>query len=353
MHVLTTIVSFAFALGLLIFVHEFGHYLAARVCNVKVLRFSVGFGRVLASRRHGKDETEWAIGVVPLGGYVKMLDEREGAVAEADLPRAFNRQSVYRRFVIVVAGPAANFLLAIFLYWLVFMHGVPGIKPVIGAVTPDSPVAQAQLAVGDTLLKIGSVAVATWQDARWMLLKHAVERRAVVLEVENGRGEIYLRSLDMSRLAPADLDGDFLRVLGFARLQPPLAPVIGRVVAGGVADRAGLLTGDVVLAAGGAPVVRWDEVVAAVSASPERQLALRIKRGDTTLDVQVVPAAVLETAGQVGRIGIAVRVDEAAMRQFIVEVRYSPWTSMGKALERIRARKIRYEIHPICADWPA
>ena len=334
MHVLTTIVSFAFALGLLIFVHEFGHYLAARVCNVKVLRFSVGFGRVLASRRHGKDETEWAIGVVPLGGYVKMLDEREGAVAEADLPRAFNRQSVYRRFVIVAAGPAANFLLAIFHYWLVFMHGVPGIKPVIGAVTPDSPVAQAQLAVGDTLLKIGSVAVATWQDARWMLLKHAVERRAVVLEVENGRGEIYLRSLDMSRLAPADLDGDFLRVLGFARLQPPLAPVIGRVVAGGVADRAGLLTGDVVLAAGGAPVVRWDEVVAAVSASPERQLALRIKRGDTTLDVQVVPAAVLETAGQVGRIGIAVRVDEAAMRQFIVEVRYSPWTSMGKALER-------------------
>ena len=318
---LTTILAFAFALGLLIVVHEFGHYLVARLCNVKVLRFSIGFGRVLVSRRYGKDQTEWAIAAVPLGGYVKMVDEREGDLADADLPRAFNRQSVYRRFAIVVAGPLANFLLAIFLYWLVFMHGVPGIKPVIGAVSPNSAAAQAKLEVGETLLTIGPDTVATWQDARWTLLKHAVERRTVVLEVQNNRGEIHQRSLDMSRLAPADLDGDFLRVLGFARLQPPLAPVIGRVVAGSVAEQAGFRAGDEVLAVGGAPVARWDEVVAAVSASAERQLELRIKRGDKSLDLQVVPLAVLETSGRVGRIGVAARVDEAAMRQYIVEVR--------------------------------
>ncbi len=243
MNFLTTIVAFAFALGSLIVVHEFGHYLVARLCNVKVLRFSVGFGRVIASRRAGGDQTEWAIAAFPLGGYVKMLDEREGEVAPQDLPRAFNRQSVYRRFLIVVAGPLANFLLAIFLYWLIFMHGVPGIKPVVGAVTPDSPAAHAQFAVGDTIVRIGGEAVATWQDARWILLKHAVERASVTLEVQNERAEIHFRKLDMSGLKPADLDGDFLRAAGFARLQPPLAPVIGRVVPGGAAQRSGVLAG--------------------------------------------------------------------------------------------------------------
>src|SRR3979490_388788 len=143
MNILTTLIAFAVALGTLVVVHEFGHYLAARLCNVKVLRFSVGFGRVLASRRLGRDQTEWALAAFPLGGYVKMLDEREGEVAAQDLPRAFNRQSVYKRFLIVVAGPLANFLLAIFLYWVIFMHGVPGIKPVIGAVAPGSPAAEA------------------------------------------------------------------------------------------------------------------------------------------------------------------------------------------------------------------
>ena len=121
---LNTIIAFVVALGSLVVVHEFGHYLAARICNVKVLRFSVGFGRILASRRLGRDQTEWALAVFPLGGYVKMLDEREGEVAPEDLPRAFNRQSVWRRFLIVVAGPLANFLLAIFVYWLIFMKSL-------------------------------------------------------------------------------------------------------------------------------------------------------------------------------------------------------------------------------------
>src|SRR5258705_8133555 len=153
MNVLTTILAFAFALGSLIIVHEFGNSLVARLCNVKVLRFSGGFGRVLAASRYGRDQTEWAISAFPLGGYVKMLDEREGEVAVHELPRAFNRQTVWRRFLIVLAGPLANFVLAIFLYWLVFMHGVPGMRPVIGAVAPGSPAAQAQFMPGETIIK--------------------------------------------------------------------------------------------------------------------------------------------------------------------------------------------------------
>ena len=331
---LNTIIAFVVALGSLVVVHEFGHYLAARMCNVKVLRFSVGFGRILASRRLGRDQTEWALAVFPLGGYVKMLDEREGEVAPEDLPRAFNRQSVWRRFLIVVAGPLANFLLAIFVYWLIFMHGVPGLKPVIGGVAPASAAAQAQFEPGEVIVKVGGDAVATWQDARWVLLKHAVDRATVAIEVQNERAEIHFRRLDMSGLKPADLDGDFLRTLGFARPQPPLAPVIGRVVAGAAAERAGVMVDDEVLAIDGAAVKRWDQVVAAIAASPERELELAIKRGDKRKTFRIKPDAVVENSTRIGRIGVAVKVDPAAMQRYMVEVRYSPWTSIGKALER-------------------
>src|SRR3989337_1952876 len=151
MSLLTNILAIAFALGALIVVHEYGHYVVARLCNVKVLKFAVGFGRVIWSRRYGRDQTEWAISAFPLGGYVKMLDEREGEVAPQDLARAFNRQSVYRRCAIVMAGPAANFVLAIMLYWLIYMHGIPGIVPVIGAIAPGSAAATAQFAPGETI----------------------------------------------------------------------------------------------------------------------------------------------------------------------------------------------------------
>jgi regulator of sigma E protease len=214
------------------------------------------------------------------------------------------------------------------------MHGVPGLKPVIGAIAPDTPAAHAQLAAGDTIVRVGGEPVTTWQDARWLLLKHAVNRAAVELEVENRRTEIFVRKLDTSGLAAADLDGDFLRVLGFTRLQPPLPPVIGRVIAGGAAQRAGVLAGDEVLAVDQAPVERWDQVVAAISASPGRAVALEIRRAGTRLQLTVTPEAVVEKTGTIGRIGVTVRIDEDEIKKFTVEVRYTAWTSFGKALER-------------------
>ena len=335
MSLLTTILAFAFALGTLIVVHEFGHYLAASLCNVKVLRFSVGFGRVVARRRYGRDQTEWAISAFPLGGYVKMLDEREGEVAPQDLPRAFNRQSVYRRFAIVVAGPVANFLLAIFLYWLIYMHGIPGIRPVIGAVTAGSSAAAAQFVPGDTIIKIGPQAVTTWQDARWALLKHAVEKSVVMLEVQNDRNEIAWRKLDLSQLSTADLDGDFLRALGFIRLQPPLPPVIGRVLPGGAAERGGLQGNDEIVTINGESMTRWDRVVATVSSNPGRELVFVVQRDAAVMvRIAVTPDAVLENGERIGRIGAAPRIDRDAMRKYQVEVRYTPLASLGKALER-------------------
>jgi regulator of sigma E protease len=164
------------ALAVLVVVHEMGHYLAARACGVKVLRFAFGFGKVIWMRRHGRDGTEWAVSAFPLGGYVKMLDEREGDVAADELPRAFNRQSVGRRAFIVAAGPAANFLLAIVLYWFLFMHGVTELKPRLGPPPVGTPAAMAGVGDGVTVRAVNGKAIETWQQLRWEVLRRALDK---------------------------------------------------------------------------------------------------------------------------------------------------------------------------------
>src|SRR3990172_8022898 len=214
MGLLHTLASFVVALGVLIVVHELGHYLVARWCGVKVLRFSVGFGRPLFARRVGRDQTEWVVAAVPLGGYVKMADEREGEVAPADLPRAFNRQSVWRRIAIVAAGPVANFLLAILLYWLLFMSGVQDAKPIVAAPDPGTIAAQAGIARGDTIRAINDEPVAGWQDVRWRLLELALDRKSARLEVVAARSPIDWRTLAPARVRADKLGGALLAKLG-------------------------------------------------------------------------------------------------------------------------------------------
>jgi regulator of sigma E protease len=335
MTLLVTIVAFLVALGLLIVVHELGHYAVARACGVKVLRFSVGFGKPLWARRLGRDATEWVIAAFPLGGYVKMLDEREGQVTAEELPRAFNRQSVARRFAIVIAGPAANFLLAIFLYWALFVHGVPGIKPVIGEPPAGTVACAAGFAAGDTLVRIDEEPVPTWQVARWLLLKRAVQKAIVKVEVREQGGHVDWRKLDLSKLSPADLDSDFLRVLGLSRLQPRLKPVVGDVVSGGAAQRGGLKAGDEVIAINGRRIEAWDEVVSIVRGQPGTRLVVEIRRaGAPQPAIAVTPDVVVEAGRNIGRIGAAPRVDRAALADIIVDVRYGPGESLVKALEK-------------------
>ena len=333
MNFLTTIVAFIVTLGCLIVIHELGHYLIARLCNVKVLRFSVGFGKPLWSRRVGADATEWVVAAFPLGGYVKMLDEREGEDDSGELHRAFNRQSVGRRFAIVLAGPVANFALAILLYWLLFMHGVPGIKPVIGQVPDRTPAAAAGFQAGETLTRIGEAPVQTWQDARWILLQHAVKKESVSIATRTRAGESVERKLDLSQLDAADLDSDFLRALGLARQQPELAPVIGNVVAGGAAARAGLRDGDEIVAIDNKAVRSWQELVAAVRAHPQRQLMFEVQRGGSRIAaLPITPEAVSEAGTSIGRIGAGPYVDPAAIAELTTNVQYGPLESVGKAI---------------------
>jgi len=326
----TTLIAFIVALGLLIVVHELGHYLVARWCDVKVLRFSVGFGKPLWLRRVGPDQTEWVVAAFPLGGFVKMLDEREGEVAPHERQRAFNRQSVYRRFAIVLAGPLANFLLAIAVYWLLFMHGVPGLKPILGAPPPATAASRAQIAAGETILRVGDQEVRTWQDVRWALLERAVERQAVALEVQNEKGEIAFRRLDLSGIEAADLDSDFLAKIGLTRLPPP--PIVGEVTAGKPGQKAGLEPGDRILAVDGRPVATWDDLVAAVAPNGGVQLTLQLRRGANELTVRVTPETVQHDGRSIGRIWVA--PERAALEQQIVEVRYGPLAALGQGAVR-------------------
>ena len=330
-----TIVAFVVALGCLIVVHEFGHFAVARACGVKVLRFSVGFGKPLWARRLGRDATEWVIAVFPLGGYVKMLDEREGPVATEELARAFNRQSVWRRLAIVVAGPAANFLLAIVLYWVLFIYGIPGLKPVIDEPPPATAARTAGFAAGDTLVRIGDEPVATWQDTRWILLQRAVEKSVLTVQVRTISGESASRSLDLSALTPTDMDSDFLRTLGLTRQQLKLKPVIGDVVGGGAAQRAGLKTGDVVVSIFNLRIESWDQVVNTVRAAPGAPLVIEIRReGVLQSPVVVTPEVVNEGSRRIGRIGAAPLVDRSVLDGLLVVVRYGPIESLGKALHK-------------------
>jgi regulator of sigma E protease len=332
---LITIVAFLVALGLLIVFHEYGHYLAARFFDVKVLRFSVGFGRPIVSRRHGPDQTEWALGGFPFGGYVKMLDEREGPVAPAEAHRAFNRQPVSRRFVIVAAGPIANFLLAVLLYWGLFVSGMPGVKPIIGAPIPNSPAAAAGFEKGETLARIDGLPMRTWQDARWALLKAGVARSAVKIEAVGAKGNVAVRTLDLSGLGPEDLDGEFIDTVGLTRFQPQLAPKVGQVLSGRPAEQAGIKPGDEIVAIDGVEIRHWEDVVRAISDAPGEKLEIEVRRATGAEDIlSVVPDAVTENGRRVGRIGFAPFVDPAAMEDLRTEVRYGVFEGFTRAVAR-------------------
>jgi regulator of sigma E protease len=335
MTIFLTIIAFIFALGLLIVFHEFGHYLVARLCNVKVLRFSVGFGRPLIRKYWGRDQTEWVIAAIPIGGYVKMLDEREGKVAPEDLSRSFNRMTVSRRFAIVSAGPIANFLLAILLYWLLFMHGVSGMKPTLGPIIPDSPAAIANFEAGETIVKIGDELVSTWQDARWTLLSKAIERTpALTVEILSKDKQVAWRKLDLSKLNANDLDADFLKKIGLNVYQPKIKPVIAQVIPNGIADRAGLLINDEILSVNEKEIVQWKDLVQQIQNNPGNLLVMKIQRNNTKVSVEIIPEATTQNGKQIGKIGIGPKIDHSKFKDLLVEVSYPASTAMAKAINK-------------------
>ena len=334
MSFLHTLVAFIVALGVLIVVHEYGHYLAARFCGVKVLRFSVGFGRALLTRKIGQDQTEWVIAAVPFGGYVKMLDEREAPVPPGEAARAFNRQGVWRRFFIVIAGPAFNFFFAILVYAGLFLYGLPEARPVLGAPPAGSIAAAAGLRSGDTVRSVDGEAIGTWQELRWRILQAALQRQPVRLETLDERGHIIAARLDLSAFPAEDVEGDAMERVGLRLYRPPLDPILGQVVAGGAAERAGLQAGDRILRADGKVVPSWEALVNAIRARPGLPLRLTLERAGATLTIEVQPDAVAAGGERIGRIGAAPFVPPAHAEKMLVRVQHGPAGALWRAVAK-------------------
>jgi regulator of sigma E protease len=336
MNLLQTALAFIVALGILVTIHELGHYLVARLCGVKVLRFSVGMGKVIFSRRLGRDQTEWAISILPLGGYVKMLDAREADLKDLppqDLQREFTRQSVWRRIAIVAAGPLANFLLAIALFAGLYVKGIPEPAPKLRAVPEASAAYQAGLRGGELVTAINGEPVRIWSDLRWKLVQLALEKKPAELDVQRPLADSVAStpisvSLRLADLTPEDLEGDFLTKLGIDLARPPA--IIGKVLSDGVAMRAGLQQGDVIQSVNGIRIADGLAFVDLVRASPGKPLQLHGFRGREPLDLQVVPEAQSGNNGQtVGRIKV-----EVALAPEMVVASDPPLTALWRATQR-------------------
>jgi regulator of sigma E protease len=268
-----------------------------------------------------------------------MLDEREEEVAPEDLPYAFNRKPVLQRMAIVVAGPLATFLLAIVLYWGLFIHGVPGLKPTLGDVPQGTPAAIAQMQSGETILSINGETIPSWQELHWTLLNLVLKQGEVKVEAQSASGAPLFHLLDISGLEAKDLDSEFLDKLGLHLYQPVVLPVIGNVAEDSVAQRAGLQQGDHILRANGAAMQRWMDVVEVIRAHPEQAVQLEIRREDgqrgaLTLQITVVPQAVAESGKTVGKIGAGPKVDEAAWQAMFIEVSYGPLEALTQSLRK-------------------
>lgn len=320
-----TVVAFIFALAVLIVFHEFGHYLAARACGVKVLRFSVGFGAPLLKKTFRPGGTEWVIAAIPFGGYVKMLGEQDDEVAPADLPHAFHRQHVLKRIAIVAAGPFANFLLAILIYWLLFAHGMPGQRPILDAPAKQTAAAQAGFAKWDVVETVNGEPVQTWEDVNWLLAKQIVKAHSVEIGVRGERGQRVTRVLHLGEVDGDTLDKDFLAVLGMTPAKQ-VQPRVGKILPGSSAEAAGMRTGDLVTAVDGKPVTDWRDFSDAIRLKPGRPVVVDVVRDDAPMQLRITPAPIAEEGKTVGRIGVA--------PYLLVDVEYSGWDALRHAIQK-------------------
>jgi regulator of sigma E protease len=344
MNFLTEIVAFIVAIGVLVVVHEFGHFSVARLCGVKVLRFSVGFGKPLYTWVSKKTGTEWTVAALPLGGYVKMLDEREAeaSIAKADLPRAFNRQPVFKRIAIVAAGPVANFILAILLFAAVFAGGVSEPAAILAAPAAGTLAAKAGFQGGETIVSIRDALggnggdsgtneakpVRSWSDLRWKILDASFDHRRVVLAAKTPSGTLDY-PLTVGKIDDGDVDQDFMDKLGFEPGGGTLA--VAGVEAGSAAQKSGLQPGDTLRALDGRKIDNGTAFIDYVQGHAGRSLALTVERDGAVRTVQVVPELRRDAATNkdVGRIGASL-----ATRIPSVEVRYGAVESLRLGVNR-------------------
>ena len=333
---MTSVLAFIVAIGVLVTIHEFGHYLAARSCGVRVLKFSIGFGKPIFKYQANPQSTEWVLSWIPLGGYVKMLDSRENeaGTAHADWSQAFDHQSVAAKMWIVFAGPLANLLLAFVCYWGLIAQGEIGLKPYIGPVEPGSLAAEAKLRQGDLIVALDSKPVETWQEAQWQMLENWVAHRAVTVLTKTAQGEVHQHVLPLNRLL-GDPDGEVMQKAGLSVLMPVVPAVIGEVIPGSVAERSGLQTGDRILTVNQKTITDWQQFVKLVRGNPAQPLKIEYQRGEGRFQVKLLPELIQQGGQKIGRLGAAVNMDAVDLTPYQVIRHYSASQAAARAVDKM------------------
>lgn len=331
MALLENVLALIVTLGVLVTIHEWGHFWVARRCGVKVLRFSVGFGRPLVSWRD-RLGTEYAIAAIPLGGYVKMLDEREAPVDPSQTHLAFNRKPVGQRIAIVAAGPLANFIFAVLAYWVLLVAGITVVVPLVGPVEEGSIAAQAGLQTGEEVTAVDGRMVSSWSDVSFRLLDRLGDTGDLRLTVQAEVGSLPREVvLPIENWLAGEAEPDPLAALGFEPWRPAIDPVVQEVVTGGRADLAGVVPGDRVLVVDGGVIASWEDFVERVKAAPEQALLVLVQRGDQQIELTITPEGRPTAEGVQGFVGIAV-VSPEWPEHLRREVSISPWEAVPQAL---------------------
>ncbi len=330
--------SFVVALGVLVTIHEFGHFWVARKLGVKVLRFSVGFGKALWSRT-AKDGTEYIIAAIPLGGYVKMLDEREGEVAEHEKHLAFNRQKVMSRIAIVLAGPAANFLLAIFVYWWMYVIGVPALKPYLGEIPVSSIAAEAGIESGDLIIAIDNREVGNFREVSLAVARRMGEKSTLSMKVRHSSETIVREfKLDLTDWQLDSKQPDVLGSLGLVRWQPNFPPILGEILPNEAASRSGLQTGDVINSIDGQVTSSWIDVVQLISKSPDSELTFNINRNEQINNIKVRVSSREVDGKKLGFLGVSRPELSEEHRKMIESMAYrqqfSFFSAIGQGIDK-------------------
>lgn len=331
----TTILAFLGAILLLVTVHEFGHYLVARWFGVRILRFSVGFGHALISRRFGRDQTEWVLAAIPLGGYVRMLDSREGDVPPELRHRSFDAQPVLTRMAIVFAGPLVNLVLAALIYAGLGMYGVVEWRPVIAEPPAGSQAAESGLTAGSTVLAVNGDRVSTWSEFQLKVLDQTLAKAdAVTLTLRDSFGERQIRGLELNTRSHDLSDADVLTQLGLRLFRPLVPPVIGTLQPGKPAAGAGLRVGDRVQTVDGNPVEDWAELVELVRQSSGEIVTLSLLRETALLTVAIRPERLEEGGKKIARIGVGPLRSGEPDARFQIIVRHDPVSALGDGVQR-------------------
>ncbi|MFS2222766.1 sigma E protease regulator RseP [Pantoea sp. B65] len=329
--ILWSFAAFIVALGVLITVHEFGHFWVARRCGVKVERFSIGFGKALW-RYRDRQGTEYVLALIPLGGYVKMLDERVESVAPELRHQSFNNKTVLQRAAIIAAGPCANFIFAIFAYWLVFIHGVPGVRPVIGEIVSGSVAAEAQIAPGMELKAVDGIETPDWDAVRMALVAKIGDDETTISVAPFGSAQSTEKKLNLRHWQFEPDKQDPVVALGIRPRGPEIESVLAEVQSGSPASAAGLQAGDRIVKVDGQPLGQWQSFVTQVRDNPGKAMALDVERQGEVVSLTLTPEAKPDNSAE-GFVGVIPRVIPLPDEYKTVR-QYGPFAAIGEATDK-------------------